>query len=227
MQQQPASMTCSVIALDYDGTIASGDRLDPDVRASIDVVRARGLAVILVTGRILDDLQRSAGDLRFVDAVVAENGAVLHFPYSRRTMLLSQPPAVEFLAALRRKQLDVTTGMSIVEADAQHGPQILAVIRELEMPLTVLFNRGHLMVMPQGISKAIGLSEALRALRLSAHNTLAIGDAENDHAMLDLCEVGVAVGWGSAALKAAADSVLPGVGTSVLRSQMSASRSRR
>jgi hypothetical protein len=55
-------------------------------------------------------------------------------------------------------------------------------------------------------------SEALRALRLSAHNTVGIGDAENDHQLLAFCEFGVAVAWGSPALKIAADEVLPGDG---------------
>ena len=41
-------------------------------------------------------------------------------------------------------------------------------IRYLELPLVLLFNRGRLMVLPQAISKATGLREALRTLRLSA-----------------------------------------------------------
>ena len=58
----------------------------------------------------------------------------------------------------------------------------------------------------------MGLREALRSLRLSVHNTIAIGDAENDHDLLDACELGVAVGWGSAALKVRADEILEGLG---------------
>jgi len=67
-----------VLALDYDGTIARDGILDSDVKASIAETRARGITVILVTGRILSDLKRVAGDLQFVDAVVAENWAVLN-----------------------------------------------------------------------------------------------------------------------------------------------------
>jgi hypothetical protein len=68
------------------------------------------------------------------------------------------------------------------------------------------------MVLPQAISKATGLRHALRAMRLSEHNALAIGDAENDHQLLEACEVGVAVGWGSEALKRTADAVIEGNG---------------
>jgi hydroxymethylpyrimidine pyrophosphatase-like HAD family hydrolase len=80
------------IALDFDGTIARNDVLDPDVRKAIADVRARGIVVILVTGRILDDLRRVAGDLYFIDAVVAENGAVIEFPESGYSRVLGQPP---------------------------------------------------------------------------------------------------------------------------------------
>ena len=54
------------------------------------------------------------------------------------------------------------------------------------------------MTLPQGVSKATGLHAALETLRLSPRNTLAIGDAENDHELLRLAEVGAAVEWGSA-----------------------------
>jgi hydroxymethylpyrimidine pyrophosphatase-like HAD family hydrolase len=69
----------SVIAVDYDGTVARGDVLDPTVRPAIAAARTSGIIVLLVTGRILDDLRRVAGDLHFVDAVIAENGAIVHF----------------------------------------------------------------------------------------------------------------------------------------------------
>ena len=63
-------MKLSVIALDYDGTIAQGDRLDPSVRGAIADARTRGITVLLVTGRILSELRRVAGDLHFVDATI-------------------------------------------------------------------------------------------------------------------------------------------------------------
>ena len=53
------------------------------MRDAIADARRRGIAVMLVTGRRLDDLRRVAGDLDFVDGVVAENGALVHFPRRR------------------------------------------------------------------------------------------------------------------------------------------------
>lgn len=83
------------------------------------------------------------------------------------------------------------------------------------------------MILPQAISKATGVRQALTILRLSPHNTVAIGDAENDHEMLRLCEAGIAVGWGSEALKAAADFVLPGDGPSAVATYVRALANRR
>jgi len=204
-------MKFSVLALDYDGTIAREGVLDPQVRAATAEVRAQGITVVIVSGRVLSDLKNAAGDLGFVDAVVAENGAVLWFPNGHSRLLGAAPPAV-FLAELKRRGIAFSTGQCILEADASFAQSMLAVIRELELPLVLVFNRSRLMVLPQSISKATGLRAALDALRLSAHNAIGIGDAENDHDLLLACELGVAVSWGSRALQAVAEEVLQGSG---------------
>ena len=143
--------------------------------------------------------------------MVAENGAVIAFPNGQSRLIGHLPPQV-FLDELRRRGIEFKTGQCIVEADAASAPRILAVIRELELPLVILFNRSRLMVLPQAISKGTGLREALNVLRLSAHNAIAIGDAENDHDLLAECEIAVAVSWGSLALQKEADEILHGDG---------------
>jgi hydroxymethylpyrimidine pyrophosphatase-like HAD family hydrolase len=206
-----ANLSLSVVVLDYDGTIADNGVLHPEVRAAIAEIRASGLTVVLATGRILSDLQGVLGDLRVVDAVVAENGAVLAFPESGRSTALGAAPD-SFVAALRQRNVQVTVGECVVETDASAAPIVLDLVRQMELPLVLAFNAGRLMVLPQGMSKATGLNAALRALRLSEHNAIAIGNAENDHAMLTACEVGVAVSWGSPALREVADEVIDGDG---------------
>jgi hypothetical protein len=87
---------------------------------------------------------------------------------------------------------------------------VLQLIHSLELPLTLAFNRSRLMVLPPGIAKSGGLARVLATLRLSIHNTIGIGDAENDHDLIDACEVGVAVEWGSQALRSVADEIVRG-----------------
>ncbi|HVS09726.1 MAG TPA: HAD hydrolase family protein [Planctomycetota bacterium] len=205
-------MKFAVLALDYDGTIAEAGTLDPAVRTAIVEARTRGIVVVLVTGRILADLQRRLREPSLFEAIVAENGALLYFPGTGRSLALGRHPPQVFLDELRRRNVSFLAGECVVEVEAATAPTVLAAIRELELPLALSFNRGRLMVLPQAISKGTGLREALRALRLSAHNSVGIGDAENDHELLETCELGVAVGWGSDALKAVADEVLEGEG---------------
>src|SRR5215472_3559072 len=208
-------MKFRVLALDYDGTIARDGVLSADVRSAIAEARAEGIVVIIVTGRILSDLRSASGDLDFVDAVVAENGAVLSFPGAETRVVGQLPPQILF-DELRRRGVAFKSGECIVEADASQAPTILATIRELQLPLVILFNRGRLMVLPQAISKGTGLLEALHILRLSPHNAIAIGDAENDHDLLARCELAAAVSWGSTMLQAEADEVVNGDGPSAV-----------
>jgi hydroxymethylpyrimidine pyrophosphatase-like HAD family hydrolase len=205
-------MKLSALALDYDGTIATDGVFDPTVREAIGEARQRGIAVILVTGRRLPDLHAVAGDVTCFDAVVAENGAVVEFPTSRRRVVIGHRPNPAFVGALQHRGIPFVAGDCVLEADAQWAEAILEAIRSLEQPLILAFNRGRLMILPQAIGKSTGLRQALFSLRISIHNTIGIGDAENDHDLLDACEVGVAVAWGSAALRAVADEVIEGSG---------------
>jgi hypothetical protein len=67
------------------------------------------------------------------------------------------------------------------------------------------------------VTKGTGVGSALAELNLSLHNTIGIGDAENDHALLDACEIGAAVGNAIDSLKRHADLVIEepnGIGVS-------------
>jgi hydroxymethylpyrimidine pyrophosphatase-like HAD family hydrolase len=205
-------MKLSAIALDYDGTIAVHDQMDPSVHTAVGEVRDAGIAVILVTGRRLDDLRRVAGDLACFDVIVAENGAVVDFQQGGRHVVLGHAPHPEFIAELTRRGIACEVGEALVEADASTSPVLIETIHALELPLALTFNRGRVMALPQAVGKSTGLRHALTTLRLSIHNTIGIGDAENDYDLLEACEVGVAVEWGSRTLQAAADHVIRGTG---------------
>lgn len=205
-------MKLAVLALDYDGTIARDDVLEPGVRDAIAEARTQGIVVLLVTGRILDELRRVAGPLHFVDGVVAENGAVLYFPDTKHLSTLAPLIPPPFVAELQRRGIPHVAGRCLVDAAAADAPRLLEVIRQLELPLVLAFNGGRVMTLPQGVSKATGLQTALTTLRLSPRNAVALGDRENDHELLRLAEVGAAVEWGSPALVAAADVVVRGAG---------------
>jgi hypothetical protein len=66
------------------------------------------------------------------------------------------------------------------------------------------------MVLPPGVNKATGLAAALDDLRLSLHNVVGIGDAENDQAFLRLCGCAAAVANALPSIKEQADIVTSG-----------------
>lgn len=205
-------MKLGILAIDYDGTLASGGQLDPSAGAAVAWAREQGLVVVLVTGRTLFDLRRLLGRLARFDAIVAENGAVNVFTGTGHSSLIAPPYNPQFLAALRARGVEVTVGESVLDIHADACQVALDIIRELQLPLSLHFNRSRLMVLPHAVSKATGLRHALRTMRLSPHNAIGIGDAENDHELLAACEIGAAVAWGSSALQQAADVVIPGEG---------------
>ena len=69
-------------ALDYDGTIAHHDALDPGVLSALAEVRSNGVLLIVVTGRTIEALRTVAGNLHFADCIVSENGAIFEFPHT-------------------------------------------------------------------------------------------------------------------------------------------------
>lgn len=208
-------MKFNVLALDYDGTIASHGKMNPEVALAIREARAGGIKVVLVTGRILSDLRRVMHEDDLFDAIVTENGAVLTF-CNGWTRVLGQPASREVLSEFVDQGIQIAFGDCIVEADASDAQKMLKIIKKMQLPLMLVFNHGRVMVLPQGITKSSGLHEALDTMRLSVHNCLGIGDAENDHSLLDACEVGVAVSWGSKVLQDMADHILVGNGPEAL-----------
>ena len=201
-------MRYHVLATDYDGTIATDGVLDEPTVDALRKLLGTGRKLVLVTGRELVDLQRTCPHLELFQLVVAENGALLYRPSNKTQTVLGDPPPPGFVAELERRGVaPLTTGASIIATWEPHSQTVLDTIRDLGLELQVIFNKGAVMVLPAGVNKATGLTAALRELRLSPRNVVAVGDAENDHSFLKLCELSAAVANALPAVKDAADIV--------------------
>ncbi|HET6282516.1 MAG TPA: HAD-IIB family hydrolase [Polyangia bacterium] len=204
-------MRYHALACDYDGTLAVHGRLLPATADALGRLRETGRKLVMVTGRQVDDLVVVCPDLTMFDSVVAENGAVIYRPKTREVRLLAEAPPRAFAEALAARGVEpVGVGHVIVATWHPHETVVLEEIRRLGLELQVIFNKGAVMVLPSGTNKATGLAAALHELGLSAHNTVGVGDAENDHAFLSLCECGVAVANALPTLKERADLVTVG-----------------
>jgi hydroxymethylpyrimidine pyrophosphatase-like HAD family hydrolase len=187
-------MRIHALACDYDGTLARAGRASPASLEALRALRESGRKLVLVTGRQLPDLAVVLEQLDLFDRIVAENGAVLYHPSSREERQLAASPPPEFFDFLgRRGVVPLDRGRVIVATVRPHETVVLEAIRDLGLELQVIFNRDAVMVLPSGVNKGTGLRAALGELRLSLHNVAGVGDAENDHGFLDLCECAVAV----------------------------------
>ncbi len=196
------------LACDYDGTLASDGRVDEATLAALERLRQSGRRLILVTGRHLEDLLEVFPQVNLFERAVVENGALLYRPATHEEKALGDRPPEEFVKALQERGVDpLAVGRVIVATWHPHETTVLEVIRELGLELQVIFNKEAVMVLPSGLNKATGLKAALDELGLSPHNTVGVGDAENDHALLNLCECSVAVANALPMLKERADLV--------------------
>jgi HAD superfamily hydrolase (TIGR01484 family) len=204
-------MRFHALATDYDGTIAHDGAVDADTLAALERAKKSGRRLVLVSGRELPDLQTVFDRLDLFDLAVLENGAIVYNPQTKETRVLSEAPPPHFAERLKARGVKpVSTGHVIVATFQPHQDTVLQTIQELGLELQVIFNKDAVMVLPSGVNKATGLTAALADLGLSPHNAVGVGDAENDHAFLRLCECSAAVANALPAVKDTADIVMAG-----------------
>ncbi len=206
-----AGMRYVALATDYDGTLAEHGTVSPETLKALTRMKETGRVLILVTGRELEDLQRVFPEYAIFDRLVVENGAVVYDPKTREERLLAEPAPTALVESLRAQAVNpLSVGRVIVATWEPHEHIVLEALHSLGLEHQVIFNKGAVMVLPPGVNKASGLKAALAELHLSPHNCVGVGDAENDHALLTSCEVGVAVQNALPMLKERADLVTEG-----------------
>lgn len=208
----PARMRASLLATDYDGTLAMEGRVDDATVAALVRWRAAGRALALVTGRTLDDLAEvfpAPPGLAIFEAVVAENGAVLRVGAGAPWLLCSAAdPAL--VRALGEAGVPARAGAAIVGIAAVDVPVARDVVARGGFARAFVLNKRSAMILPPGVDKGTGLARGLAALGRAGAEAIAIGDAENDLPMFGVVGRTAAVANALPALAARADRVTRG-----------------
>jgi HAD superfamily hydrolase (TIGR01484 family) len=205
------------LATDYDGTLAHDGYVEKETLTALRRLRRSGRKLILVTGRELPELKEVFPELAIFDLVVAENGALLYEPKTKEETILAPDPPEKFVHRLKELKVSpLSVGRSIVATREPNETVVLEVIRELGLEFNVIFNKGAVMVLPANVNKATGLLAALEQMKLSPHNVVGIGDAENDHAFLSICGCAVAVANALPSLKERVDLIVAQRGEGVV-----------
>lgn len=196
------------VALDYDGTLTMGARPQVEVLSAISGFRDDRHFTVLVTGRIYRELIADFPEVaQYFDAMVTENGATIWRGGQQRVVGSRVSDKLDHW--LRAAGVPFRRGLAILALDARFDNVARTGCIELGLDAQLIRNRDALMIIPAGSSKGAGLLEVLAELGVSHHNTVALGDAENDHTLLTSCEIGVAVANAVPALLESADHVLP------------------
>src|SRR5271167_1582794 len=169
------AMRYLALATDYDETIADDGVVDKPTLAALERLRDGARRLILVTGRDVTDLQRVMPRLDLFDLVVAENGALLYDPANDEVQALGDAPPPAFVERLRELGVaPLWVGRVIVATWEPNEGKVLSAIHDLGLNLQITFNKGAVMVLPVGVTKASGLRCALAQLGLSPLNCIGV-----------------------------------------------------
>jgi hypothetical protein len=199
----------SILASDFDGTLAVEGWVPVETLAAVARFRATGGLLVLVTGRRVPELDSVFPEwAEVVDLLIAENGGVLLNPSSPpgRALAPELPPELPALL-LEHGVGPAELGQVLVSTAREDEPAVRRVAEALAdiWPCHVVPNKDRLMLMPAGVDKGTGLVAAVEELGRDLHEVLAIGDGENDISLLRDAGLGVAVGDAVPALIRAAD----------------------
>lgn len=194
------------LAADYDGTLTTTGGLSNEVESALGRLRSSGRRAILVTGRTFEELAARGQGMELFDYVVLENGGVLYAPPERQTTVLCPPASMDLARELEQRGVEpLLRGQAILVTRRPHEFLVLEAIRDLGLELQIIFNGDSVMVLPSGVNKGSGLKAAMHNLGLSANEVVGVGNAENDHSFLEICEYAVAVANAVAAIKTKVD----------------------
>jgi len=220
-------MTYSVLASDYDGTLAKDGVVDEATLRSLYRWRDAGRKLVLITGREFEDTLEVCHFIDVFDWVVTENGAMLYHPATQTEKPLAQQPPADFVQQLRdrihkapttstesadeeMRQLQqeyplISAGRIIVSTWEPHSVEARAVIQEMGLDLQIILNKGAVMMLPRGMDKAAGLKAVAEELETDLAAFVGVGDAENDLHFLTICGHSVAVANALPEVKAEVD----------------------
>ncbi len=205
--EQRKSVHLTVLACDLDGTLTDKEVIAPATWETLRKAKSSGIVLVLVTGRTLDSFMTSGPFAELFSAIVAENGAVVHFPRRDIVVLPFGRLNPGITQQLHQLNIPLEWGMAIAATVIPQDEPVLWTLRDNRVAVTIEYNRSAVMLLPPGATKGNGLLYALDELGYSPHNVIAVGDAENDRSLFEVAEVGVAVANAEAGLRKIADLV--------------------
>ncbi len=176
-------MAIKLIAIDMDGTLLLPDHtISPAVKAAIAAARERGVNVVLTTGRPYAGVHSYLKELHMEqpgDYCITYNGALVQKAGDGSTVAQT---ALSYDDYRFLEQLSREVGYTVLKS----APYFLEIL-------------------DKRVNKGTGVKSLADALGIKPEEIMAIGDQENDIAMIEFAGVGVAMDNAIPAVKEAAN----------------------
>lgn len=177
-------------AFDFDRTVAMpGAAPSAEVSAALRRLREAGVVVAVVSGQPLERLRLAVPD---ADAWAAEGGAVVLKAGDEAPVVAPWPERGRVMDALRGARVPFRSFEVILDVPRTHELALRNVLAPLRDTVLVP-NQDAVNVLPAGVDKGTALAALQEAFHIPRERTLAVGDGENDVAMLRQAGLGVAV----------------------------------
>jgi len=199
------------IAVDVDGTLTDKDLiLDMNAVKALRSLKSMGLEIIICSGNVLPIAFAIS---RYVGArgpVVAENGGVIY--YNDEIRVLSRPDEAIRAFEYLRKRLPVRRLFTDRWRESEVGfyqdvdvDEVRRILKDFDV---LVESSGYAIhIMPNHITKMDGIRALEEMTGISPEEIIAIGDGDNDAAMIEGCGYGIALANASEKAKEKADYV--------------------
>lgn len=179
----------SAIITDLDRTITDGpakkifDSNDFD-KDLIKEMKSLDKDFFLATGRSVKYVKGLCKKFKIWRAIIAENGAVIYFPSTKKTITINTEYMKKAKKIVRAMNLEETTiGKVIASINEKDEEKVMLALKEIEDHLTFERNANEIMITPKGVEKGLGVRIAMQYLNIDLDDTMVIGDGENDVSM--------------------------------------------
>jgi phosphoglycolate phosphatase (TIGR01487 family) len=205
-------MSYKILATDIDGTITDEKgRIHLKAVEWIRKLEARGVPVVLVSGRPLPYLESLSLFLGTSGPLIAENGAVVKS--AGKVVLCGDPQlAKNALASIQatglRLDLDDDNTYRLVDISIKKTakPELIqSLISELKLPVAILVTNVMLHLVDNKVSKGKAMGNVLADLGITPAEAVVSGDSYNDLPLFEIGAFNLAVGNAASALQSKAD----------------------
>lgn len=201
-------MNVKVLALDLDGTVFGRGPLNLEEVVLLRKLQARGIGIVLCSGRTLHYVMGIARCLGTTGPLVCEEGTIVYDQNHHQKIINGDITKIRELRGSMHRLLPLCR----IPRESHHDKEvILALDREpridldtFETEIKQVLERNRLdlnvtssdemiNVIPAGIDKGFGLQTALSMMGLREEGIIAIGDAPNDIPLLKRANYAAAV----------------------------------